>query len=60
MSGVEVKEHGRLSWQRRKYERRTADPDDVYVEVRAREKERVKQGLPRLVRFLPSGRTPSK
>ena len=39
-------DEGRFWKQRRAFEKKWRDPDDVYVEVEHREKERKKQGLP--------------
>jgi len=42
----ELKDAGRCYTQRRAYEKKLEDPDDVYIEVEHREAERRKQGLP--------------
>jgi hypothetical protein len=39
--------------QRRAFEKRWRDPDDVYIDVENREKERKKQGLPPRVGIVP-------
>ena len=44
---------GRFSKQRREFEKKWCDPDDVYIEVGRREKERKKQGLPPRLGVLP-------
>ncbi len=44
---------GRLWKQRRAFEKKWRDPDDVYIEVERREEERKKQGLPPRVGILP-------
>jgi hypothetical protein len=52
MDQIEAKES--LQWwkQKRAYEKSMRDPDDVYFEVRDREEERRKQGLPSLIGVL--------
>jgi hypothetical protein len=40
-------EEGRFWKQRREFEKRWRDPDDVYIDVQRREEERKKQGLRR-------------
>lgn len=42
----ELKDAGWFYRQRRDYEKKLEDPDDVYIEVEHREAERKKQGLP--------------
>jgi hypothetical protein len=46
-------DEGRFSKQRRDYEKQWRDPDDVYLEVKRREEERQKQGLPPRLGILP-------
>jgi hypothetical protein len=52
MGQIEVKESFQLWKQKRAYEKSLRDPDDVYFEVRDREEERRKQGLPSLIGVL--------
>src|SRR5229473_2181536 len=52
MSDIEVDEASRFWSQKRAYEKSIRDPDDVYFEVRDREEERRKQGLPSLLGVL--------
>jgi hypothetical protein len=44
---------GRFWKQRREFEKKWRDPDDVYIEVGRREEERKKQGLPPRLGVLP-------
>jgi len=46
-------DEGRLWQQRRKFENKWRDPDDVYIDVQRREEERKKQGLPPRLGVLP-------
>jgi hypothetical protein len=46
-------EEGRFWKQRREFEKKWRDPDDVYIEVERREEERKKQGLPPRLGVLP-------
>ena len=46
-------DEGRFWKQRREFEKKWRDPDDVYIEVQRREEERQKQGLPPRVGILP-------
>ena len=46
-------DEGRFWKQRRGYEKKWRDPDDVYLSVEEREEERKKQGLPPRVGILP-------
>ena len=46
-------DEGRFWKHRRAIEKTLRDPDDVYIEVESREKERKKQGLPPRVGVLP-------
>ena len=46
-------DEGRFWKQRREYEKKWRDPDDVYIEVARREEERKKQGLPPRLGVLP-------
>ncbi len=52
MGQIEGKESFQLWKQKRAYEKSLGDPDDVYFEVRDREEERRKQGLPSLIGVL--------
>jgi len=46
-------DEGRYWKQRREFEKKWRDPDDVYIEVGRREEERKKQGLPPRLGVLP-------
>lgn len=46
-------DQGRFWKQRRAYEKKWRDPDDVYTDVERREEERKKQGLPPRVGVVP-------
>ena len=46
-------DEGRLWKQKRAYEKRWRDPDDVYIDVEQREEERKKQGLPPRIGIVP-------
>lgn len=46
-------DEGRFSKQRRAFEKKWRDPDDVYIDVERREEERKKQGLPPRVGIVP-------
>ena len=46
-------DEGRFWKQRRDFEKKWRDPDDVYIEVGRREEERKKQGLPPRLGVLP-------
>jgi hypothetical protein len=46
-------DEGRFWRQRRDFEKKWRDPDDVYIEVQRREEERKKQGLPPRLGVLP-------
>jgi len=46
-------DEGRFWKQRREFEKKWRDPDDVYIDVERREVERKKQGLPPRVGVLP-------
>jgi len=46
-------DQGRFWKQRREFEKKWRDPDDVYIEVQRREEERKKQGLPPRLGVLP-------
>jgi hypothetical protein len=52
LADSERHDEGRFWKQRRAYEKKWRDPDDVYLSVEEREEERKKQGLPR-VGILP-------
>lgn len=49
----ERRDEGRFWKQRRAYEKKWRDPDDVYLSVEEREEERKKQGLPQRVGIIP-------
>jgi hypothetical protein len=62
MSGVELTEEWLFESLQRDEEDRLRDPDDVYVNIRRRERERAQQGLPPRIRFLdepPDTKTPT-
>src|SRR5215831_11569215 len=46
-------DEGRFWKQRREFEKKWCDPDDVYINVQRREEERKKQGLPPRLGVLP-------
>jgi hypothetical protein len=46
-------DEGRFWKQRRDFEKKWRDPDDVYIDVQRREEERKKQGLPPRLGVLP-------
>jgi len=46
-------DEGRFWKQRRDFEKKWRDPDDVYIDVERREEERKKQGLPPRVGVVP-------
>jgi len=46
-------DEGRFWKERRAYEKKWRDPDDVYIDVERREEERKKQGLPPRVGVVP-------
>jgi hypothetical protein len=46
-------DEGHIWEQRREFEKKWRDPDDVYIEVQRREEERKKKRLPPRVVFLP-------
>jgi hypothetical protein len=46
-------DEGHFWKQRRNFEKKWRDPDDVYIEVQRREEERKKQGLPTRLGVLP-------
>ncbi|MBS1842593.1 MAG: hypothetical protein JST77_17330 [Acidobacteria bacterium] len=46
-------DEGRFSKQRRNIEKKWRDPDDVYLDVKHREEERKRQGLPPRLGILP-------
>jgi hypothetical protein len=52
MNGIEVTEEWISGSLRREEEKGFRDPDDVYLEVQAREKERIKKGLTPRIHFL--------
>jgi len=53
LADSERHDEGRFWKQRRAYEKKWRDPDDVYLTVEEREEERKKQGLPPRVGILP-------
>src|SRR5882762_6692231 len=53
LSDSERFDEGRFWKQRREFEKKWREPDDVYVEVRHREEERKKQGMPPRLGVLP-------
>jgi hypothetical protein len=53
LADSERRDEGRFWKQRRAYEKKWRDPDDVYLSVEEREEERKKQGLPPRVGILP-------
>jgi hypothetical protein len=55
LADSERHDEGRFWKQRRAYEKKWRDPDDVYLSVEEREEERKKQGLPPRVGILPHG-----
>jgi hypothetical protein len=53
LADTERFDEGRFWKQRREFEKKWRDPDDVYIEVGRREEERKKQGLPPRLGVLP-------
>jgi hypothetical protein len=53
LADSERTDEGRFWKQRRAYEKKWRDPDDVYLDVKDREEERKKQGLPPRVGVVP-------
>jgi hypothetical protein len=53
LADSECHDEGRFSKQRRNYEKKWRDPDDVYIDVQRREAERQKQRLPSRVGIVP-------
>jgi hypothetical protein len=53
MSDRELDDGGRFSKQRRAYEIKREDPDDVYIDVLRREEQRKRQGLPQRIGIIP-------
>jgi hypothetical protein len=53
MNDIEIHEMANLGKQKKAYDDRMRDPDDVYFEVQQREEQRSKQGLPSLIGVLP-------
>jgi hypothetical protein len=53
LADSERHDEGRFWKQRRAYEKKWRDPDDVYIDVERREEERQKQGLPPRVGVVP-------
>jgi len=53
MSDGELDDGGRFSKQRRAYEIKREDPDDVYIDVLRREEQRKRQGLPQRIGVIP-------
>ena len=60
MAGVEHTEAWLFQTQQRSEEEKLRDPDDVYITVRRREAERIKLGLPPLIRFIDKPRSVKK
>jgi hypothetical protein len=52
MHGIEITEEWLFGCLRREEEKQLRDPDDVYLEVREREKRRIQEGYPPRIRFL--------
>lgn len=52
MRGVEITDEWIFGSLRREEEKDFRDPDDVYIDVRKREEERIKNGLPPRIHFL--------
>lgn len=52
LNAIEMVELARLSKLREAEEKKLRDPDEVYIQVRSREKERRRQGLPERIKFL--------
>ena len=50
---LERLDEGRFWKQKRAYEKKWRDPDDVYIDVEQREEERKKQGLPPRIGIVP-------
>jgi hypothetical protein len=53
LADTERFDEGHFWKQRRAYEKKWRDPDDVYIDVERREEERKKQGLPPRVGIVP-------
>jgi hypothetical protein len=53
LADSELFDEGHIWEQRREFEKKWRDPDDVYIEVQRREEERKKKRLPPRVVFLP-------
>ena len=53
MSDRELDDGGRFSKQRRAYEIKREDPDDVYIDVLRREEQRKRQGSPPRIGIIP-------
>ena len=53
LSDSERFDEGRFWKQRREFEKKWRDPDDVYIDVQRREEERKKKGLPPRLGVLP-------
>jgi len=53
MTDRELDDGGRFSKQRRAYEIKREDPDDVYIDVLRREEQRKRQGLPQRIGIIP-------
>ena len=52
MHGIEITEDWLFGALRKEEEKAFRDPDDVYFDVRKREEERIKEGLPPRIHFL--------
>ncbi len=54
LSELELRDWARFGRKRRQWEKRFEDPEDIYLKVAEREKQRRKQGLPLRVGILPA------
>jgi hypothetical protein len=57
LADSERADEGSFWKQRREFEKKWRDPDDVYIDVQRREEERNQQGLPRRLGVLPHSGT---
>lgn len=53
LADLERNDEGRFWKQKRAYEKKRQDPDDVYIDVEQREEERKQQGLPPRIGIVP-------
>ena len=53
LANRERRDEGRFWKRRRAYEKKLDDPDDVYINVEQRERERRKRGLPPRIGLIP-------